>query len=74
MIISSPCKDCEKSGCGLYHSECEKYLEYRAEVDKQNELIKEYKKEMAETCSYINQQQLRTHRSGHKVKKWRRTN
>ena len=23
-----PCKDCEKKGCGTYHSQCEKYLEY----------------------------------------------
>lgn len=23
-----PCKDCEKKGCGVYHSKCEKYLKY----------------------------------------------
>lgn len=23
-----PCKDCKKKGCGLYHSQCEDYLNY----------------------------------------------
>lgn len=23
-----PCKDCEKKGCGVYHSKCEKYLKW----------------------------------------------
>ena len=23
-----PCKDCEKKGCGNYHSQCQKYLMY----------------------------------------------
>lgn len=33
----SPCKNCPKKGCGAYHAECEKYLEfkqYREEVRK----------------------------------------
>lgn len=38
----SPCKDCPKKGCGSYHSECEQYLEYRAEKDKEIELRNEY--------------------------------
>ena len=24
-----PCKDCEKKGCGDYHSQCQEYLEYK---------------------------------------------
>lgn len=27
----APCKDCEKKGCGAYHSQCTAYLEYRKE-------------------------------------------
>lgn len=23
-----PCKDCEKKGCGIYHSQCQAYLDY----------------------------------------------
>jgi hypothetical protein len=23
-----PCKDCDKKGCGDYHSQCKPYLEY----------------------------------------------
>ena len=23
-----PCKDCEKKGCGTYHSQCKPYLDY----------------------------------------------
>ena len=23
-----PCKDCDKKGCGEYHSQCKLYLEY----------------------------------------------
>ena len=33
----SPCKDCEKKGCGIYHSQCEKYLEFSANRQKINE-------------------------------------
>ena len=24
----APCKDCPNKGCGAYHAQCEKYLEY----------------------------------------------
>lgn len=23
-----PCKDCEKKGCGAYHSQCKEYIEF----------------------------------------------
>lgn len=25
----APCKDCPAKGCGSYHDECEKYIEYQ---------------------------------------------
>lgn len=34
-MILSPCKDCERSGCGVYHDQCEKYLEYKAAKKKE---------------------------------------
>lgn len=27
----APCKDCEKKGCGAYHSQCKAYLKYKQE-------------------------------------------
>jgi len=24
----APCKECERKGCGAYHSECERYQQY----------------------------------------------
>ena len=27
----NPCKDCANQGCGSYHDECKKYLEWQAE-------------------------------------------
>ena len=28
-IMKSPCIDCERKGCGVYHDICEPYLEYK---------------------------------------------
>ena len=33
-----PCKECKKQGCGLYHTKCEKYLQYVAEREQLREL------------------------------------
>jgi len=42
---SAPCKDCPDSGCGR-HSDCEKYLEWKAEWDKKkNSIMGEQKRE-----------------------------
>lgn len=30
----SPCKECEKRGCGAHHDSCEKYKEYRDGCEK----------------------------------------
>lgn len=27
----SPCKDCEKKGCGTYHDVCDKYQQYKVD-------------------------------------------
>ena len=27
--LQPPCKDCERKGCGPYHSQCEAYKEYK---------------------------------------------
>lgn len=38
-----PCKDCEKKGCGNYHSQCEAYLEfveYRKRFNERERLAK----------------------------------
>lgn len=34
--IIAPCKDCDKKGCGLYHTQCEAYLEFRRLKDEEN--------------------------------------
>jgi hypothetical protein len=33
-----PCKDCENKGCGSYHSQCERYIEYAKWKKRINEL------------------------------------
>lgn len=51
--MKPPCKDClnRKAGC---HSTCEKYLVYRRELDKLNEIInKQRKEEYAEYSRYM---------------------
>lgn len=40
----SPCKHCPDQGCGAYHNKCEKYLKWRAKLDKQNEAERTYHK------------------------------
>lgn len=31
--MEGPCKECKYSGCGRYHDECEKYIEYKKKVE-----------------------------------------
>lgn len=33
-MTTSPCKRCEKRGCGAHHDSCEKYKEYRDDCEK----------------------------------------
>ena len=30
----APCKDCDKKGCGAYHTECKQYKAFLNEVEK----------------------------------------
>lgn len=39
MGCKSPCKDCEKVGCGAYHDSCEKFLEYKKSKKKEHGYI-----------------------------------
>ena len=32
---NAPCKNCEMKGCGAYHSQCEKYLKFREDCEKE---------------------------------------
>lgn len=32
--MKAPCVDCERKGCGKFHSQCEKYQEYWQECQK----------------------------------------
>ena len=32
----APCKNCEKKGCGAFHSQCDKYLKFKEECEKSN--------------------------------------
>ena len=32
-----PCKDCEKKGCGNYHSQCQEYLGFKKWKEQVNE-------------------------------------
>ena len=33
----APCKNCDRKGCGAYHDQCEKFLEYKREKEKLRE-------------------------------------
>lgn len=51
-MTKSPCKDCEsrKVGC---HSQCEKYLNFRDEYEKQKKTIRENKDAIMKKESYL---------------------
>jgi hypothetical protein len=46
-LMLCPCKDCEKKGCGNYHSQCKEYLEYKKWKQQVN------KKEREEKMFYV---------------------
>lgn len=31
--MKCPCKDCDNKGCGAYHAQCEKYLDWKKELE-----------------------------------------
>lgn len=50
-LMICPCRDCEKKGCGAYHSKCEKYQKYVA-----------WRKEINAKIRLENQFNVRKHR------------
>ena len=43
MISECPCYLCPKKGCGEYHGSCEKYLQWRKEVDAERKARQRYR-------------------------------
>lgn len=52
--MNTPCINCENSGCGSYHDQCEKYIAFRKEQDE----IK--KKKYADNDKWTPQRHYRT--------------
>ena len=52
-----PCKGCEKAGCGIYHDECEPYLEWQRYRRKQND------KRNAERCDMSRDHEMKYRRN-----------
>lgn len=57
-MVKSPCKDCERAGCGVYHSQCEKYQKY---VENNKARLKETHKESV--FNYSPKRHLKTPKS-----------
>lgn len=38
--LNAPCMNCEKKGCGSYHSQCEKFKKFQEELEKVKQLKK----------------------------------
>ena len=58
-----PCKDCEKSGCGAYHSQCEAYKMW----EEQNKKKREEKNKFLQINATL--EDLALHRMKSKVRK-----
>lgn len=43
MNILSPCKECERSGCGAYHDECPDFAIFREKVEQYRDAKEEYR-------------------------------
>lgn len=37
MVEQAPCINCDRKGCGSYHSRCPKYQKFRKQKDKEYE-------------------------------------
>ena len=46
--VKAPCINCPKIGCGPYHTKCEKYKQYRTNLEQS----KKRNKELAEILSF----------------------
>lgn len=58
-MIPGPCKECPASGCGSYHSECEKYLEYKRRVKEDTDLRQSSTKSDLEISRYYQSKKKR---------------
>ena len=43
-----PCKGCERSGCGEYHTHCQKYKDWKKENDDKKKWLHEQRQEPTE--------------------------
>lgn len=43
--MNPPCRECERKGCGTYHSECELYQAFLVENEKEKEVRKKIKED-----------------------------
>ena len=48
-VMDAPCKGCERSGCGPYHDQCEKFQTYKERV----KAYKSYALGVSERRDYI---------------------
>lgn len=53
----SPCKSCDRKGCGSYHDECKEYLEWKEEC-------KTYKKPPEYYREFIKETTYKSRKSG----------
>ena len=55
--IQNPCKDCPKQGCGRFHDKCEKYLQFRKDVEN----YRIHRRELDENSGYYGAKPLGNH-------------
>ena len=55
--IQNPCKDCPKQGCGRFHDKCEKYLQFRKDVEN----YRIHRRELDENSGYYGAKPLGHH-------------
>lgn len=53
-MTTNPCKDCERKGCGAFHSQCDAYMQYRKE---RNEALTAAYRQRAEANAIYDRQQ-----------------
>lgn len=63
--MTCPCKGCTDRVIGGCHDNCNKYKEWKSEIDKKKNIIREKQAEINRTRSYVRQrmeEQRRCHR------------
>lgn len=58
-MIEAPCKWCEHKGCGLFHSKCEAYQEFKIKQKQEKDRIYAAKNKETAYSSYRNSLRLR---------------